>query len=59
MSPYSFCKSTNPLLVYQVSNQSDSYNHYLERYWPSQCDAFSVSETKLKALFIKKQNFNL
>jgi len=59
MSLYSFYKFTNPLLIYWVSNWSNSYNYCLERYWPSQCDVFNISKAKLKALLIKKQNFNL
>jgi len=59
MSPYSFYKSANPPFIYQVSNQSNSYNHYLKRHQPSQCDAFNINKVKLKALLIKKQNLNL
>ena len=51
---YSFYKFTISLLIYQVLNRSDSYNYYLKRYCPSQCDAFSISKVKLKALLVKK-----
>jgi len=59
ISPYSFYKSTVPPLTYQVLNRSDSYNHYLERHYPSQCNAFSVGKAKLKALLVKKRDLNL
>jgi len=54
MSPYFSYKSANPLLICQVLNQSNSYNYCLERYWPSQCDAFNINKAKLKALLIEK-----
>jgi len=54
MSPYSFYKSTIPLLIYQVLNRSDSYNHYLKRHYLSQCNVFNVSKVKLKTLLTEK-----
>ena len=59
MSPYSFYKFTVPLFIYWVLNRSDSYNYYLKKHRPSQCDTFSVGKVKLKALLIKKRDFNL